>query len=314
MNKIRRNSSPDSSDNEQSYDDSALEGVAANVKLLLKLIQDHKSACDNGKNDGRRMLRVATMMSILDSTRTRIQTCQSFGNKNSEAKLRRCNSDLKPSHIPKDKRPIEQIADEKSQLRKQLNASLAARKSLEIMCSSLGKEKEIMATELAKKVHELNEMDELINDLKAQNANLLKKVQDCAPDHKEKKSTGSEMTKGNIALQERNKALSDQLLRSLDGYRSMKRRLKEAQEENLVMRTTMEEIGINASISLEHVRGVKDRMASGTDQPDDVQDDITKLEHMIECLEMQVPKHGHTKGECVKMKGEINACQHSVVA
>ncbi|KAL0305450.1 UNVERIFIED_CONTAM: hypothetical protein Sradi_5962300 [Sesamum radiatum] len=130
----------------QQYDDSALEGVAAHVKLLLKLIKDHKDACDNKekKNDARRMLRVATMMTILDTIRSRIQKCQSFGGK-------RYAGD-----------------DEKDKLRRELGASLAARKSLEIMCSSLGKEKEIMAAELLKKVHELNEMEELINDLKDQ--------------------------------------------------------------------------------------------------------------------------------------------------
>ncbi|GFQ08427.1 hypothetical protein PHJA_002986700 [Phtheirospermum japonicum] len=57
MSQVRGNSSPDlirpsvsSTMTEQHYDDSALEGVAANIKLLLKLTQDHKNACDKEKN------------------------------------------------------------------------------------------------------------------------------------------------------------------------------------------------------------------------------------------------------------------------
>ncbi|KAI3466855.1 hypothetical protein Pfo_023518 [Paulownia fortunei] len=252
MSQVRANSSPDlvcpsTTTTEHQYDDSALEGVAANIKLLLKLIQDHKDACDKDKKDSRRMLRVATMMTILDNVRDRIQKCQSFGNKTSEAELRRCNTEPRPNHVPRDKRhggePV--VDDEKERLRRELSASLAARKSLQVVCSSLGKEKEIMAAELSRKVQELSGMEELINDLKAQNATLLQKVQECASEHKEKKGGGGGGGESQVtaALQERNKALSEQLLKSLDGYRSMKRKLKIAQEENVMMSATMDEMG-----------------------------------------------------------------------
>ncbi|KAL3833681.1 hypothetical protein ACJIZ3_008417 [Penstemon smallii] len=326
MSRIRANSSPDlvpatPTTSEQQYDDSALEGVAAHVKLLLKLIQDHKDACDKEKTDRRRMLRVATMMTILDNVRGRIQKCQSFGNKTSEAELRRCNTDVKPSHVPRERRhgSGEPMADEKEKLRKELSASLAARKSLEMMCSSLGKEKEIMAAELSRKVHELSEMEDLINDLKEQNETLLEKLQEFAPEHKEKKCTsglGGEGSQANVALQERNKALSEQLLRSLDGYRSMKRRLKEAQEENVMMRDTMDEMGTKVVTSLERVRSFKERMllSEGSDPPVDVQEEIMALENMFECFQIMVAKHDQKQGECVKLKGEINACKPSVLA
>ncbi|KAB1207748.1 hypothetical protein CJ030_MR7G017749 [Morella rubra] len=86
------------------------------------------------------------------------------------------------------KKSDEPLIDEKEiGLRKELNASLAARKSLEMLYSSLGKEKEIMASELSRKVQELSGMEELINDLKAQNEMLRAKVQTCAEEHKEKK-------------------------------------------------------------------------------------------------------------------------------
>ncbi|KAG8385240.1 hypothetical protein BUALT_Bualt03G0021500 [Buddleja alternifolia] len=305
---------------EQQYDDSALEGVAAHIKLLLKLIQDHKDACDKEKNDGRRMLRVATMMAILDNVRERIKKCQSFGRRNSETDLRGCNTNIKSNLIPRYKRHSgdEAVVNEEERLRKELSASLAARKSLEIMCSSLGKEKEIMSCELSKKVHECNEMEELINDLKTQNETLLKKVRKCASDHTDKKhgvaGVGGSELQGNIALHERNKVLSEQLLKSLDGYRSMKRKVKEVQEENVMMRSTMDEMGAKVVKSLERVRSFKERVSSGSDPTVDVQKDILALENMFECLQMMVAEHDQKQGDCVQNKGEINACNPSVLA
>ncbi|KAL3851514.1 hypothetical protein ACJIZ3_013396 [Penstemon smallii] len=318
MNRFRANSSPElvPATTSEQYDDSALEGVAAHIKLLLKLIQDHKDACDKEKNDSRRMLRVATMMTILDNVRGRIQKCQSFGNKKPpQAELRRCNTELRPSHVPRDrKHGDEPVADEKQRLRKELNASLAARKSLQIMCSSLGKEKEIMAAELSRKAHEFSEMEELINDLKSQNETLLEKVQECALEHKEKKCGGE--SQGNVALQEKNKALSEQLLRSLDGYKLMKRKLKEAQEDNAMMHSTMDEMGEKVVASLERVRSFKERvsLSEGNDSPVDVQEEIVALENTFQSFQMLVEKHDVKQGDCMKPKGEINACKPSVLA
>lgn len=301
MNKVRANSSPElvppPLNMEQQYDDSALEGVAANVKLLLKLIQDHKNACDNDKNDSRRMLRVATMMTILDSVRSRIQKCQSFGNKKSEAELRRCNTDLRRNNIPRDrKNGNESLDDDTERLKRELNSCLATQKSLSVMCSSLGKEREIMATQLSLKVHELSEMEDLINDLKKQNGKLLDKVRECASEHKEKRfnGVGRGESQGNVALQERNKELSEQLLKSLDGYRSMKRKLREAHEENIVMHNTIDEMGAKVITSFEKVRGFKEctSLSSRDDVPDDVREEIVALEGMFDYFQ-----------ECVKLKG-----------
>ncbi|KAL0363609.1 UNVERIFIED_CONTAM: hypothetical protein Scaly_1316100 [Sesamum calycinum] len=288
----------------QQYDDSALEGVAAHVKLLLKLIKDHKDACDNKekKNDARRMLRVATMMTILDTIRSRIQKCQSFGGK-------RYAGD-----------------DEKDKLRRELGASLAARKSLEIMCSSLGKEKEIMAGELLKKVHELNEMEELINDLKDQNETLLEKVRECALKHRDENGDdclgrgggGGGESQGSASLQERNKVLSEQLLRSLDGNRSMKMKLRDAEEENVMMQSAMDEMRAEVVTSLERVRSFKERMlvsAESNIAPVNVQEEIVALENMFECFQMLVAKYDQKQqGECVKITSEINARKPSVLA
>ncbi|GAA0165667.1 actin or actin-binding cytoskeletal protein [Lithospermum erythrorhizon] len=290
MDGTRGNASPQSGG--QYHNDSALEGVAANVKLLLKLINDHKASCHKEKNDGRRMLRVATMMTILDNIRSRIQKCQTFGKRiPSEEVQGEGSSPLKQCHI-QEEHGVED--EEKEKLRRELNAGLAARKSLEIMCSSLGREKEIIAAELAMKVHQLNETDELINDLKEQNEALLKKLRDCASDNKEKTRSVNNVveTQENMALQERNKMLSAQLLRSLDGYRSMKRRYKETKEENIIMSASMEEILMKIRAGLDHIHDFKGCLGSY----DDVQDQIINLEHMFESLELQVAKYEKKKG------------------
>lgn len=243
--------------------------MAANIKLMLKLIQDHKDACSKGKNDSRRMLRVATMMTILDNVRTRIQKCQSFGNKRSEAALRRCNTDLRPNHPPKDKKVGggEAVAvDEKEKLKRELAACTAAKRSLEMMCSSLGKEKEIMAKELSRKVHALNEMEEVVNDLKAQNEELVKRLQKSV----EGESDGAEVE----AMQERIKNLTELLLRSNDGCRVMKKELEEAEEERATLYSTIGGMGAEIEASLGRVKRLSN--------PDfDVQDEILGLENIL---------------------------------
>ncbi|KAI3697637.1 hypothetical protein L6452_30732 [Arctium lappa] len=287
---------PSSSTMAEQYDDSALDGVAANVKLLLKLVLDHKDACQTHKNDGRRMLRVAGMMTILDMVQTRIQKCQSFGIK--RGALRRCNSDIRncPGHYEKEKgssMEMVTVDDKDQKLKRELSGSIAARKSLEIMCSSLGKEKEIMMGELARKAHELAEMEDHINNLKAQNDTLLEKVKDCAevyePEHKE--------AQGNTALQVRNKTLSDQLMRSLNGYRIMKRKLIEAHEENLLMQSTMEEIGTKVGVSLEKIRKYRQNHDEHSEELADIEEGISELEHMSKCLDVGDRKHGMKQGE-----------------
>ncbi|KAL1567488.1 hypothetical protein AAHA92_02962 [Salvia divinorum] len=293
MNQFRANSSPEldlpSTAKEQRYDDLALQWVAANVKLLLKLIRDHQIACDEDKSDHRRMLRVATMMTILDNAKDRIQKCQSFGLKKPDPELRRCNTDVRRNLVPSGKKPgggagvvpvvveeEELEADEqKERLRRELSSSLAARRTLRAMCSSLGKEKKFMEAEFSKKVHELSEMEELLNNL------MRLKVQEWLSDHKEGKAGGGGGREMHVALvlQERNKALSEQLMRSLDGYRSMKRKLKTSQEENVVLHSTVDEAGTKVVGSLGRVKSLKKRITimsspSGGETPLDLQEEI----------------------------------------
>ncbi|KAL0398288.1 UNVERIFIED_CONTAM: hypothetical protein Sradi_2172100 [Sesamum radiatum] len=183
------------------------------------------------------------------------------------------------------------------------------------MCSSLGKEKEIMAAELLKKVHELNEMEELINDLKDQNETLLEKVRECALKHRDENGDlclgrgggggeGEGDSHGTASLQERNKVLSEQLLRSLDGNRSMKMKLRDAEEENVMMQSAMDEMRAEVVTSLERVRSFKERMlvsAESDTSPVNVQEEIVALENMFECFQMLVAKYDQKQqGECAK--------------
>lgn len=266
-------------------------GIATNVRLLLKLIHDHNEASTKD-NDDRKMRRIAGMVTILDDVKMRVQKSHSVGKK-SLAELRRCNTDLRPrGGPPTDKKPSQEpIGDEKEQLRKQLNASMAARKSLEIMCTSLGKEKEIMASELAKKVHELNEMEELVNDLKVQNETLLGKLQAHVAEQKEKKISEGE-AQGNAALQQRNRALSEQLLKSLDSYRSLKRKYRAAKEKNVGICNIMDVMGMEVASGLERIRSFKNRHATSRDKtPGDLDREISELEQMFERFDLKISNH-----------------------
>ncbi|KAF3450349.1 hypothetical protein FNV43_RR06429 [Rhamnella rubrinervis] len=300
MSRVRAFSSPElpsSANPRDRPEDHSFEGIATNVKLLLKLVQDHNEACTKDI-DERRPQRVAGMISIIDDVKTRIQKSQTLGRK---AELRRCNTDLRP-HAPRDKKSSQEpIADEKERLRKELSASLAARKSLEVMCSSLGKEKEIMSSELARKVHELNETEELVNDLRAQNEMLLGKVQAYATDQKEKRSN---IDGGETALQDRNKALSEQLLKSLDGYRSLKRKLKDAHEENMRVQTTMEEIGMEAEAALHRTRSLKERIVVNNEEGVDIGKEILALETLFQSFNMKISKNGKKKSDSPKANSE----------
>ncbi|KDP38029.1 hypothetical protein JCGZ_04672 [Jatropha curcas] len=279
-------------------EDYSLEGIATNVKLLLKLIQEHNGA---STNDDRKMQRIAGMITILDDVKSRIEKSQSARKRLAE--LRRCNTDLRPNRAPRDKKPQEGEDNNHEKLRRQLSASFAARKSLEIMCSSLGKERAIMSSELARKVHEVNEMEELVNDLKTQNETLLAKLQS---HHAENKKTNGGESQGNAALEDRNKALSAQLLKSLDSYRSLKRKYRDLKEENLGFRTTMEEIGTEVTSGLEQIRSFKQRMASSKDQSADIQEEISALEQMFERFNMKILRHEEKNIECGKPKSNIS--------
>lgn len=116
-------------------------------------------------------------------------------------------------------------SEDNKRLKKKLVASIKSCKHMEMMLKSIGREKEIMAAELGRKVNELAEMEMYLHDLKVQNDMLISKVRTCVSKHKE-------IGNGTIKiqdLQDRNRQLSGQLLRSLEGCRLLKRKLKKAE-------------------------------------------------------------------------------------
>ncbi|XP_073005475.1 uncharacterized protein [Typha latifolia] len=203
----------------------------------------------------------------------------------SKAELRRCNTDLRRGALPKDtKKPQDPIAEENQKLHRALTASTAARKSLEKMFSSLGKEKEIIAAELAKKVREINDTEELLADLRAQNEKLLDKVKACATEHRAKKGGADgagEAQGGHAALQERNKLLSEQLLKSLDSYRSTKRRLKDAQEENKRITRKVVEVAGEATSGIDKIRGIRERINVENEEGVEIKEELSEFERLL---------------------------------
>ncbi|KAI3958757.1 hypothetical protein MKX01_023433 [Papaver californicum] len=296
MSKGRTNSSPDLTPLATNLDNCdpslILQGLAANVKLLLKLIEDHNEACTKDFDD-RKMQRVASMITILDEVKTRIQKSQNFGNKRREAALRRCNTELRANRGSSPNRRLlhEPSTDEKETLKRELNACTMARKSLERMFTGLGKEKEIMAAELARKTHELNAIEEHVNDLKAQNESLLAKLQACAIEHKGRNQSGQgdhhNFTKeDNVNLEKRNKTLSENLVKSLDGYRSLKRRLREAHEEKEKVNEKMEEMSEQAEIGLNRIIGLQQCIAElKENSPLEIEYELSALEDIFRCFE-----------------------------
>lgn len=118
---------------------------------------------------------------------------------------------------------------------------------------------------------------------------MLAKVQQYASEHKERKSNGVDL-QGNAALQKRDKALSEQLLKTLDGYKSLKRKYQDAKEENMAMRATMEEMGIEVAAGVNQVKGLRQQIAT-KEEPVNIEAEISSLETMFMGFNMKIGKH-----------------------
>lgn len=254
------------------------------------------------EDDVRKQQRVTGMMAILDDLKSRLDSPR-FPNKR-EASLRRCNSDLRCGFPPKERKPKDPITDENHKLRRELRSSLTARKNLESMFTSLGKEKAIMATELARKVQEFSDMEELLDDLKAHNETLTEKVKTCAAEHKAKKNVG---ITSDSPLQERNKVLSEQLLKSLDGYRSMKRKLKEAQEENARIASQMEAAAAEVAAGIEVIHGLHERIGKGCEGAAGIHEELAALERMLVGSQGKLAKGSPKREGSVKPVADLPA-------
>ncbi|EOA22251.1 hypothetical protein CARUB_v10002840mg [Capsella rubella] len=287
-------SSPTKTTEHPCHEDSGLEGITTNVKLLLKLVQDHNEATSR-QHDDWKVQRVKTMMTILDDLKARIQKAQQQSS-SGKKELRRCNTELRPIHDPSKNptKPPQNDPDDIQKLRRELTASMAARKSLQMMCSSLGKEKEIMALELSRKAHELTEMEELISDLRAQNNKLLKKVQNCAVEHnKEKKEDDDGQGCKDASLQGRNKELSEQLLKSIDGYRSLKRKYKEVQEENGSMRRALRDYAEEVNDGTQRLTKLHEKITREDEV--NLENEISDLENLLQGLGLKISNHSQKK-------------------
>lgn len=308
MSKCRAFSSPDLLPLANIAEDSALEGVTTNVKLLLKLIQEHNDG-SNKSGDERKHQRIAGMISILNDVKSKIEKVQVPIQKPKRGtELRRCNTDLlRRNQLPREKKPQESTQEENDRLRRELFASTAAKRNIERMFSSLGKEKEIMGAELARRVQEQSGMEEHLNDVKVQNEMLLAKLHGCgAEDMKEKRAGGRE-NQVNAALQERNKALSEQLLKSLDGYRALKRKFKDAQEENAAMKMKMAQVAEEVAVGLNRIHDMRQRLGGRSDMPMDIEEELAGVDAMFRCFESKLMINGPKRGECVKLVGDVSA-------
>lgn len=280
---------------------------------MLKLIQEHNDGC-NKSSDDRKPQRIAGMISILNDVKSRIEKVHvPIQKPKRESELRRCNTDLRRSRLPREKKPQESTQEENARLQREVFATTAARRNLERMFSSSGKEKEIMAAELARKVQELSGMEEHLNDLKEQNEMLLAKLHACGAgagagaEHKEKKAAGGRDNQVNVALQERNKALSEQLLKSLDGYRALKRKFKDAQEENSAMKTKMAQVTEEVAAGLNRINEMRQRLGGRSDKPMDIEEELAGVDAMFRCFESKLMINGPKRGECVKPVSDASA-------
>ncbi|KAL1327991.1 hypothetical protein HN51_037960 [Arachis hypogaea] len=268
----------------QPGDERGLEGVATNMKLLLKLIEDYNGSKES---DQHKIQRVNGIMSILDETRGRVQRFQMNNMKTNQIKreLRRSNSDIKSSSVVIAREKT--ITDEKERMRRELQSSFVVRQSLQALCSSLGKEKQIMACELARKAQELAEMEELVADLKEQNEMLMKKLNSNI-----KIDEGG--NRNNVVLHEMNRTLTHQLQISLDGYRSLKIKYMETQEENRDIHADMEEMEVQVQAGIQRLQGLKkiaEMIAKNDKERKAIKDQILALEQLLASLHMKISKY-----------------------
>ncbi|CAN1227607.1 hypothetical protein LINGRAPRIM_LOCUS1205 [Linum grandiflorum] len=204
------------------------------------------------------------MITILDDIKGRLEKSQS-STKKRVAQLRRCNTDLRPNRgVQKpEKKPDVILPDDK---------------------------KEIMGAELARRVSELSEMEEMVNLLKAQNDTLLSKLKSSSA-AKEDPNNNNNI----VALQERNKVLTDQLLKTLESYKGLKKKFKSAKEESSRFRATVEE---EATAGLARIRSLKStRMNHKSGGSVDIDGEICALEEIFQKFVVKVSEDPSNREE-----------------
>lgn len=260
------------------------------MRLLLKIIEEHKVATNNNINDGKKMLRAATMMTILENIRLKIQSSHPFQIEGAEKILiRRCssNSDFQQKDVgggsgsssgggDNHDHHIVPIDEERDRLRKSLDSSLAQRRSLEIFFTNLRKERDMMSNELSKKVNLMNGMEEFVQELEAENQSFSVKVRECVFLHGTEESDTKDVD-NIVQLREKNRALSNDLQCTRDRLQSIKAKTKELNDQNNTINGQMSEISGEVNAALQRLNRLKQiKVAS---------DEIAQLEQVLECFQ-----------------------------
>lgn len=279
-------------------------GVVTQLKLLLKIIEDHKEAIRNNRNDGRKRLRVATMLTILENIRLGIQRCQ-FKTKTTETDLGPSSSSNSDGEQHQRRYTGE---DEIEMLRKKLQAMSEVRKNLELSCANLADDKKRIAIELAKTTHLIKETEERINDLKPHNKILAIKVKKCQCEHKNKRrycyrgfrsaaSLLKEKQEKAILL-ENNETLEQNLEIAVINCQSIEIKEKQIQHTNSRIREEMKTITEKVNAGLNIFNQFKENMASRPgDTPAYIAKEIARLEHIFELFQNMVLNY-KKKEEC----------------
>lgn len=234
-------------------------------------------------------------MTILENVRFKIQSSHQFQVKTAETDLINQSSSNAHKYDEDDHHDVA-IDEETEKLRKALNLSLAAQRNLEIFCINLGKEKDIMSTELNKKVNLMNGMEEFVRELEAENQSLSDRVRECVFMHTSEESgtNGAVKAPNNnniLELQERNKALSKHLHCTRDRYQSVKNKKKELQEQNTTICAQMDEIRCEVKTGLQRLNGLK--------QITTASDEIAQLERVFECFQRTISNKPKGKEKCI---------------
>ncbi|CAA6671778.1 unnamed protein product [Spirodela intermedia] len=260
MSNLRAGSSPDflpSSDTDLLDDDLVLQGAASKVRLLLKLVQDYEADL------GKAQCSMAGILCVLDEVTSGLERFHAPARRR-KAELRRCSTDLCRSGEPPLQAstgkgpglPETTTVEENQRLRKELSASLTMQKNLQKI-----------------KAQELQDIEEHLSDVKAQNERLLEKVRLSACEQ---------------YLIDRNNTLSEQLIRTLDGYRALKRKVKDLQEEKAKVQEKVAEMAARMSKGFCHIRDFCRRLATGMGnapaEDDDVEEDISSIENVLRGL------------------------------
>ena len=83
-----------------------------------------------------------------------------------------------------------------------------------------------------------------------------------------------------MPLQGRNKELSEQLLKSIDGYRSLKRRYKEVQEENGIMRQVLKDSAEEVNAGAQRLMELHEKVTREDEV--DLEKEISELEKLFQ--------------------------------